>query len=250
MGIQYAMGGIAAAGLAGTFYSFKAAPDGGQIYLIAAGASVVVSLIVLAVVYLRFGKPVLLRQTAEGVQRVCGDHTQTITYDRLTGFRAKWTDVMRNGVYQYTHVRFGFSSIDPSETAITHDASASYQTLKFEELQAFQDETAAVVAQHMADELEQNGRVAWTPKLAIRRDGLELIKKAGAPPEVVGFDRVSQWKVDEGVFKLGVDDSRRPVLVEQASEWNFYPGLLLFTQLCDATGSRSILGEEAHVTIG
>ena len=49
-----------------------------------------------------------------------------------------------------------------------------------------------------------------------------------------GVPRVlaSQWKVDEGLFKLGVDGSRRPVLVEDTSQWNFYPGLVLFSQLC------------------
>ena len=247
---QYAMGGIAGLGIVGVYYLFKQSGQGGPAYLTAAGAAIVATLVVLAVVYFVFGKPVLLRPTAEGVQRICGDREQSVSFDQLTAFRAKWTDIHRNGVYQYTEVRFALSSGNRSAPDILYDATASYQTVKFEQLQAFQADMAAVVAERLADELERNGRVEWTEKLALRRDGIELTRKAGGAPEVVGFERVSQWKVDEGVFKLGIDDGRRPALVEEASQWNFYPGLLLFSRLCDSPGSQSVVGDEAHVVVG
>jgi hypothetical protein len=201
-------------------------------------------------VYLRFGKPVVLRQTAEGVLRVCGNTEQLIKYDELVGMRTRWTDVWRNGVYAMTQVRFAFSSEHPAAPVITYDSSADYGTTKFEQLQSFRDHIAAIVADRMAGDLQRYGRVEWTPKLAIRPDGLEITKKPSAAPEVVGFDRISQWKVDQGLFKLGIDESRRPVLTESTSEWNFYPGLVLFSRLCDAPSSETPLYDDMHVSVG
>ena len=68
---KYAMGGIAGLGLFGAVSLFRQADNGGPIYLIAAGAALVAMLIALAVVYFTMGQPVLLRQTAEGIQLPC-----------------------------------------------------------------------------------------------------------------------------------------------------------------------------------
>ena len=79
---------------------------------------------------------------------------------------------------------------------------------------------------------------------------MEITKKPGSAPELIGFERVSQWKIDQGLFKLGIDDSRRPMLTEDISEWNFYPGLGLFTRLCDSRGSQSAINAESYVNVG
>jgi hypothetical protein len=247
---KYAIGGIAGLGLSGAVSFFRLADTGGPMYLIAAGAVLVLMLIALAIVYFTIGQPVLLRQTAEGIQLLTGSKQQSIPYFDLAAFRSKWTDVLRNGVYSYTQVRFGFSSQDPGTPTITYDATADFQTLKYEQLEEFQDEVAAVVAVRMHEVMEREGRVEWTPKLTLRPDGLEITKKSGAAPELVGFDRISQWKIDQGLFKLGVDDSTRPVLTENVSEWNFYPGLALFTRLCDSPGSQSAINAETCVNVG
>ena len=218
--------------------------------MIAAGAVAVAAVVALAVVYFTMGQPLLLRQTAEGIQLLAGAKQQSIPYCNLAAFRAKWTDVIRNGVYSYTQVQFGLSSHDPAMPTITYDATADFETPKYEQLQEFQDEVAAIVAERMFAAVEREGRVAWTEKLAIRTDGLEITKKPGAAPEVVSFDRISQWKIDQGLFKLGIDDSPRPVLTENVSEWNFYPGLSLFTHLCDSPGRQTAINAESYVNVG
>jgi hypothetical protein len=250
MYVQYVMGGIAGAGLVGAVYLFKAASNDQPNLLYAAGGVLLITVAALAAVYFHFGKPVLLRQTADAVQRVCGENEQTIAFDDLVAFRAKWTDVHRNGVYQTTMVRFALQSRDPNAPLLHYDSSAMFDTLKYQQLQEFQDDVATVVARHLATELEKSGRVEWTERLAINQQGLEIARKANMPPETVAFDRVSQWKVDEGVFKLGLDGNNRPALVEDISQWNFFPGLLLFCSLCDAAGSRSATHDEAHLTVG
>jgi hypothetical protein len=247
---KYALGGIAGAGLVAAFSLYKQSINGQPAYLLAAGGAVVVTLVVLGVVYLMWGRPVVLRQTAEGIERICGERRQAIRFEELANFRSKWTDVIRNGVYSYTDVRFAFGNGDQGAPPIVHDSSASYDTFKYEQLQALQDDVSTIVARNMAEALDRDGRVEWTSKLAIRRDGLELTKKPGSAPEVVGFERVSQWKVDQGLFKLGVDDSRRPVFTESTSEWNFYPGLVLFCQLTDTPGRETLRREEAYAPVG
>ena len=247
---KYAMGGIAGLGLFAAVSLFRLADNGGPIYLIAAGAALIAMLIALAVVYFTIGQPVLMRQTADGIQLLAGTKQQSIPYCDLAAFRSKWTDVLRNGVYSYTQVRFGFSSQDPGTPTITYDATADFETLKYEQLEEFQDEVAAIVALRMFEVMEREGRVEWTAKLAIRPDGLEITKKPGAAPELISFDRISQWKIDQGLFKLGIDDSSRPVLTEHVSEWNFYPGLALFTRHCDSPGSQSAINAESYVNVG
>ena len=229
--VQYALGGIAGLGLAGSITLFRTAGNG-LLPLVAAAAVIAMTLLALAVVYFKFAEPVVLRQTVGGIERICGVRVDTIPYDELLGFRSKWTDVLRNGVYHHTQVRLAFSSQDPAVPVLTYDSTVNYDTLKYNQLQEFQHEVAKIIARQMAQLMHSEGSVTWTGKLSIRHDGIELTKKAGSAPEVIGFDRISQWKLDEGLFKLGVDDSRRPVLIEDTSQWNFYPGLLLFSQLC------------------
>ena len=187
---KYALGGIAGAGLVAAFSLYKQSIHGSPAYLLAAGAAVVITLVVLGIVYLAWGRPVVLRQTAEGIERVCGDKRQFIGFEELANFRSKWTDVIRNGVYSYTDVRFAFGNGDQAARPIVYESSASYDTFKYEQLQALQDDVAMVVARNMAEALDREGRVEWTAKLAIRRDGLELTKKPGAAPEVGGGDGV------------------------------------------------------------
>jgi hypothetical protein len=246
---QYAMGGIAGVGLFGAITLFRKSVGAPEL-LVAAGVIFVATLIALAVVYLKFGKPVVLRQTASGIERLCGDSVETIRYDELFGLRAKWTDVLRNGVYNHTQVKLAFSSEDPGVPVLTYHSTVDYDTLKYNELQEFQCEVAEIVARRMADVMQREGSIKWTAKLSIRPDGLELTKKPGAAPELVDFDRISQWKLDEGLFKLGVDGSRRPVLVEATDQWNFYPGLLLFSQLSPSPSDDASIDEDEPVLIG
>jgi hypothetical protein len=243
MWVQYAMGGIAGVGIVGAVALFRKASQE-PLLLASAGAVIAATLIALLVVYLNFAKPVVLRQTDGGIERVCGGNVQAIRYDEMFGFRIKWTDVLRNGIYQYTQVRLALSSQEPGVSVLTYDSTVHYDTLKYREMQEFQSEISEIVARRLAQVMQHDGSVKWTEKLSIRPDGIEMTRKAGAAPEIIGLDRISQWKLDEGLFKLGVDGSRRPVLVEETSQWNFYPGLLLFSELCQPSCADAMIDEE------
>jgi hypothetical protein len=247
---QYAMGGVAGAGLVATVTLIKSATKDNPAFLTLAGVVAIATVVTLAVIYFRYGQTVVLRVTPQGIERTCGEKRQLIAYEQLAGFRSKWTDVLRNGVYQYTQVALEFLSEDQAAPIMKSHASADYGTPKFEQLQEFQESIAAVVADRMADRLEEKGRVTWTSRLAILPQGIEFTKREGAPPELIDFERVSQWKTDQGLFKLGVDGGKKPHLVEKTSEWNFHPGLLLFSRLCDSPGSQSTIGDELHYAVG
>src|SRR5262245_15831403 len=45
------------------------------------------------------------------------------------------------------------------------------------------------------------------------------------------FPQITRWQLEQGLFKLATDGNRQPNIVEQASKFNFYPGLLLFEEL-------------------
>ena len=246
---QYAMGGIAGAGIVLTVSLLKGGARENPALLTLAGVVVVGTLIALAVVYFHFGQTVVLQATSEGIERTCGEKRQLIAYEQLAGLRSKWTDILRNGVYQRTNVALEFVSEEREAPIMKFHASADYGTPKFEQLQEFQESIAAVVADRMADLLDEKGRVSWTSRLAILPTGIEFTKREGAPPEQIDFERVSQWKTDQGLFKLGLDGGKKPYLVEKTSEWNFLPGLLLFSRLFDSPGSQSTIGNELHLAI-
>ena len=247
---QYAMGGIAAVGLVGAITLFRQAGSAPHC-LVAAGAVVVSDAIRAG-----SGLPEVRQSPWCCGKRIAASSgfaakiVRPSRYSELFGLRAKWTDVLRNGVYNHTLVRLAFSSEDPAVPVLNYDSTVDYDTLKYNELHEFQCEVAEIVAQRMADAMHSEGSVKWTEKLSLRPDGLELTKKPSAAPELIGFDRISQWKLDEGLFKLGVDGSRRPVLVEATDQWNFYPGLLLFSQLCPSPSDDASIDEDEPVLIG
>lgn len=250
---QYMMGGIAGVGIVGAVTLFRKAAELGlnrDQFLITEGAIVAAMLIAMAIVFLKFGRPIVLRQTEFGIERVCGSEVRFVPYRELYGLRTKWTDVLRNGIYNHTQVRLAICSEDSDSPDLTYESTVDYDTVKYRELEEFQREVAEIVSRRMSVIMESEGHVVWTDRLCLRPDGLEVRKKAGGPAELVGFERVSQWNLDEGLFKLGIDGSRRPVLVEDTSQWNFYPGLLLFSQLCQSSSDDAGIGEQEPVLTG
>jgi hypothetical protein len=100
----------------------------------------------------------------------------------------------------------------------------------------------------MCEELASAGRTRWTARLTLLPDGIEFAnsKKPGVEPRVIPYSQVGQWEVDQGLFKLALEGSSKPDIVEKTHGWNFYPGLVLFTRLVDAPGSHSALFAGFH----
>ena len=114
---------------------------------------------------------------------------------------------------------------------MTYDSQASFDTSKFDELQQFQAHLASRIAPRLRSELKAMGRVGWTGRITILRDGIEFTKRSGAEPRLIAFSQITHCEVDQGLLKLAIDGSPKPNIVEQTKQPNFYPGLVLFNEL-------------------
>jgi hypothetical protein len=216
-----------------------------------AGGSIVepivaaVTLIIAGVVYWRSSSPSILRLSENALSIVSRGREALVPLAELAQFSADWTDFHRRGVYQQTLVRFQFHNGDPATPPLKHHSVAVRGRPKYGELQAFQAELAEIVAGRLREQLESSGRARWTARLAIVDGGIEFTKKTNRPLQLIEFSRVTNWELDRGMFKLALNGRRRPEIVEQANQWNFYPGLALFKELLEANRASSVLPVQA-----
>jgi len=216
--------------------------DGGSIIELVVAA---ITLVAAGVVYWRSSSPSILRLSENALSIVSRGRETLLPLSDLAQFSADWTDFHRRGVYQQTLVRFQFHNGDSAAPPLKHHSLAVRGRPKYGELQAFQTELAEIVANRLREELESSGRARWTARLAIVDGGIEFTKKPRSEPQLIELSRVTNWEVDRGVFKLALDGRRRPEIVEQANQWNFYPGLALFTEQMESYRASSVLPVQA-----
>jgi hypothetical protein len=227
---QVAMGVVGAVVAAAVMGAVKLGLGGSPAYLIAAGVAAITGLAALGFVYWRFGQPAGLRLTDSELTVIRGGAEKVILLGELAAFRFELSDYSLNGVYQQTRFRFQFASQEPSSPPLSYDAQATFGAPKFDQLQALQAFLSDVVARGMREQLTSGGRVSWTERLAITPSGLEITSRDDAP-RAVPFSHLTRWEVDQGLFKLALDGSDRPTIVEKANQWNFYPGLVLLKEM-------------------
>jgi hypothetical protein len=204
-----------------------------------------ITLVVAGVVYWKSSFPSILRLSDNALSIVSRGREALVPLTDLTQFSADWTDFHRRGVYQQTLVRFQFHNGDPAAPPLKHHSLAVRGRPKYADLQAFQAELAEIVAARLREEIETSGRARWTARLAIVDGGIEFTKKPNSQPQLIEYSRVTNWQLDRGVFKLALDGRRRPEIVEQANQWNFYPGLTLFKEQLELNRSSSLLPVQA-----
>jgi hypothetical protein len=190
------------------------------------GAAMLISL---GLGYWKFGTPDVLQLSNDVLTLMRGGRGTSLPLSDLATISAQWIDYYRQGVYQQSHVHFQFTSDESS--ALTYDSQASFGTSKFYELQQFQAHLASRIAPRLRSELQATGRVGWTGRITIQRDGIEFTKISGAEPRLIAFSQITHCEVDQGLLKLAIDGSRKPNIVEQTKQPNFYPGLVLFNEL-------------------
>jgi hypothetical protein len=204
--------------------------------IIAAGLGVAaaVTLIATGLAYWQFGTPAILRLSGKALSLVHRRKESILPLDNLAEYSAHWSDYYRNGVYQQTLVRFQFTSDDAFLPTFRYDSQASRGTAKFEELQRFQSHLASIIAHRMQAELASSGRISWTARLTLLPYGLEFTRKPTDEPLLIAFSQITHWELDQGLLKLAIEGSRKPDIVENTTEPNFYPGLVVFTQLFES----------------
>ncbi|MCE9526167.1 MAG: hypothetical protein K8R36_08950 [Planctomycetales bacterium] len=84
--------------------------------------------------------------------------------------------------------------------------------------------------------------VQWTPNLVFMREGIEY-RPAGMlgigrkEAEFLPWDSYGGCSLDKGVFYLFVKGNSKPVMTEQCSASNFFPGVYLL-RMMTAPGER------------
>jgi hypothetical protein len=118
------------------------------------------------------------------------------------------------------------------------------------ELDHLRDHVSRVIAARMAAGFGTGAAVGWTDGLRFLSDGLEyrasgfLGRKA---PIMVPYERITAVNVADGLFHLWVAGQKKPVVKEQVSQPNFFPGYLFLTRLM-ATRRETQLTETARST--
>lgn len=234
--VQYTECGILVAGGVLTWWCFDLA-DGNLQFLWAAGIAAVVTVIALVWVHRTYGNTTSLKHMHDSIVFVDRGEERTIRFDQLVGFSALWTDCYVNYVYSTTTVRFNID-VAGSFRVLQYDSAAGKGTLKYEQLEELQKDMTAAVSQRMREALLADGCVPWTLQLTITTAGIDYRKRGTGEPQLIPFSRLGKWEVSEGIFKLALDDERRPSITENTSQTNFFPGLVLFAELQKEFGSR------------
>jgi hypothetical protein len=227
--VQLAECGILMAGGLLIWWCFDMAAGNLQ-FLWAAGIAGVVTVIVLLRVHKTYGNKTTLKHLHDSIVIADRGKELTIPFDKLQAFSASWTDVYTNCIYSTTTVRFNFD-VAGSFRVLQYQSDARKGTLKYEQLEALQKDMTAAVSQHMRAALLADGCVPWTLQLTITTAGIDYSNKGMSEPQLIEFSRLGKWEIDRGVFKLALDDDRRPTITEHVSQSNFFPGLVLFAEL-------------------
>jgi hypothetical protein len=94
-----------------------------------------------------------------------------------------------------------------------------------------------MIAVRMAQRLAAQEVVAWTPSLRFLPEGIEY-RPTGflgrKEPVVIPYPDIANWTVDQGAFCLWVKDRKKPVVREDTSRPNFFPGFYLLLSLGQA----------------
>jgi hypothetical protein len=108
------------------------------------------------------------------------------------------------------------------------------------ELDNLRDQIAAIIAARMLRQHQEGREVRWTANLCYLRDGLEY-RPAGwigrKDPEVVPYDQITGYNVEQGTFSLWAWGKDKPVVQENIGSPNFFPGFMMLVQLTRRDGT-------------
>ncbi len=155
-----------------------------------------------------------------GAKQVRFGETQSFSYHSVRMFV--------NGVYSGTTFTMKFQS--PS-TAITYMVQLKNVD---DDLEHLRDHISRVIAARMAHDLSQGKPVPWTPNLEFLPEGLSY-RPAGffgrKEAQVLPYNRVRSYDFQKGTFRLWSVDSASPVVQENVSAANFFPGFFLLASM-------------------
>ena len=113
------------------------------------------------------------------------------------------------------------------------------------ELDRLRDEISLAIAARMKEFWTVHGTCPWIPFLQFQKDGLDYCRltfTGRKQPVHIPFSSIVNFDITDGTFHIWAADERKPVISEETSQPNFFPGLMLFSNLLN----RELSAETVH----
>jgi hypothetical protein len=176
----------------------------------------------------KFTPPSFFRCHEMGVfQSGAGGETQ-LRYDEVSNFSYQGTRHFVNGVYQGTRIDLTFYA---------STATISYATRVSDpdsDLDGLRDHISRVIAVRMCHELAEGQVVRWTSDLAFQPDGIRYTPRglfSSKEPQVLPYERIGRFDFENGRFLVWDDTSSSPVIKQDVSAANFFPGFFVLLSI-------------------
>lgn len=115
------------------------------------------------------------------------------------------------------------------------------------ELDRLRDEISIAISERMKDFWTRHGYCPWVPFLQFQGDNLSysrLTFTGRKQPIQIPLASIVNFDIADGAFRIWVAGQKKPVVSEETSQPNFFPGLMLFSHLINRELSTQSAYEE------
>lgn len=102
------------------------------------------------------------------------------------------------------------------------------------ELDRLRDEISIAISERMKEFWTRNGNCPWVPFLQFQGEGLSysrLTFTGRKQAVLIPLTSIVNFDISDGTFHIWAAGEKKPVVSEETSQPNFYPGLMLFSHL-------------------
>ena len=157
---------------------------------------------------------------------------QELRYVDVGTFTYSATRHYHNGVYVGTHIGLHFVPLPEVKAAkINYTTTIMNEDASLDELRNF---IAKAIAVRMASRLAAGEAVPWTQNLTLLPNGIQFRPQGFIGRKAVQtlpFENYGGQNLEQGVFYLFRQGEKKPVMSEQVSAPNFFPGYFLLLML-------------------
>jgi hypothetical protein len=153
-----------------------------------------------------------------------------LRYGDVASFTYRAVRVFVHGAYTGTTFTFVFDPLPPQKSSrIRYSVRLGNVDAELDNLR---DQIARILAFRMIGQLRQGQPVRWTANLCFLPEGLEYrpagwVGRKGA--QVLPYDQVAGFNLDQGTFSLWAKGRAKPVMQENSTEPNFFPGFVMLS---------------------
>ncbi len=102
------------------------------------------------------------------------------------------------------------------------------------ELDRLRDEISIAISDRMKDYWTRYGNCPWIPYLQFQGENLSysrLTLTGRKQPTLIPLASIINFDIADGTFRIWAEGQKKPVVSEETSQPNFFPGLMLFSHL-------------------